>query len=680
MKKKMLGFGIALLMFFIFSGYAMADDSTISDAYVCVIALKIDAAADAGSFSLFETCEITVYTTKACNSPIDADVNGTITRPTGIVDTLNFTRIDTGVYRAYYMFNSTGNYMLYVEAVNETWWTQEEYGGKVWIREYISVPFLSMYLSLPYGTQYQVGDQVRIWGHVEDSNGLPINDADVNITVFYPNLTAYISNQNMTFFMNGDYYHTFTAPEAEGQYFVQVEARKNFSYQSKSKTFMVGGWATQIGEINQTLHDVVIPYLQDINYTVHNISDIVNNLNITASNLDYLIYELVQKINSTQGNYNVTMYNDSTVETCSPGSELKQVVWRYDNESEPGVIWIRYRACANATYEFSGTLNLTNVEILNSSCYNCSGDSFLVGPDSLSFMLTTDYEKGWDIKVKLVRKTGTATFDGLMNGTRYPDLSYLGSQVASSLPFTFYVGTTKLSSTVFGSIEDLKDDVNSIMDDLQTIQDQIAAIDVGSSYSTTSSGGSRINNYYYGTNASLETLQGLDELLEGILGGGNASAFVDLNDIYNELRKARDQILRALEYQDKKREAESTGLAALFSGLETASTITMLLGLVFVILVVGVFLYIIWSGREDEDSFSKILMMKMLMRKRDGTSRLLAYSILSGKKSYMDKLFKFMLTKDMIEGEEEDNSDVKRHIKKEIKNDVIRRIRNRVRR
>lgn len=682
MKKAILGFGIALFVFLFISGYASADElfqthSGDGSAYMCIVAIKMDAAANAASFSLFETCNIMVYTTKACDTPINAEVSGNITRPTGIVDTLGFTQVDTGVYQSDYMFNTTGNYLLYVEAVNSSYWVEKEYGGRVWVKEWISVPFLSMYLSLPQGTRYQVGDQVRIWAHVEDSDGFPINDAEVNVTVFHPNLTAYVSKENMTFFANGDYYHTFTAPPVEGQYFAQVEARQGFSYQSKSKTFEVGGWATQIGEINETIQEVVVPYLQDINYTVHNMDEVIDNLNITASNLDYLIYDLVKKINETQGDYNVTVYNDTTVANCTPGSGLKQVIWRYDNETEPGVSWIRYRACANDTYNFTGTLDLSNVRILNYSCYNCSGGDILsVDSDSLNYSLTANYQKGWDIKVKLVRKTGIATFDGFINGTRYSSLSYLGDQPASSLPFSFYVATTRLAGTVMLSLEELKGDIDTITSDLETIQDQIDNIDIDVEVSS-SGGGSRtsiINNY---VSNSTEEAEEILESLRELLGDGSLSGSVNLDDIIEELERAKEEILRALEYYNQKRETESTGLASLFSGLETASTITMLLGLVFVILVVGVFLYIIWNGRDEEDSFSKIMMMKLLMKKGDKSSRMMAYSILSGKKSYMDKLFKFMITKDMLEEGEEDTSKVKSQIKSELKKDIIKRMKRR---
>ena len=680
MRSRKLGFGIAFFIFLFISSYARADEinGTDSNANVCVIALKIDAAANAASFSLFDTCTIKVYTMKACNSPIDADVFGNITRPTGIVDNLVFTHIGTGEYEAYYTFNSTGNYLLYIEAINSTWWTEEQYGGKVWIKEYISVPFLSMYLSLPYGTTYQVGDDVRIWAHVEDSNGLPINDAFVNMSVFYPNLTtAYISSQNMTLFMNGDYYYTFTAPPVEGQYFVQVEARKNFSYQSKSKIFQVGGWATQIGEINETIHEV-ITYLQDINTTVHDIRDIVENLNITASNLDYLIYDLVKEINQTMGKYNATVYNDSSVESCSG---LKQVIWRYDNETEAGVSWIMYRACANDTYNFTGTLDLTNLEILNSSCTGCEGgDFFSAGSNSVSYSFLTDAQKGFDIKVKLIKNNGTATFDGLINGTRYPELSYLGDQVASSLPFSFYVATTKLASTVFGSMEELKGDIDSIIADLDTIMQQIEDIEVNVTVTggKSSGGGGGGGNTYYYYNATNNTKEILEEILRA-MGEEDMPISFSSDEILEKLQEAKNEIMKALEYYNGKREEEATGLAALFSGLETASTITMLLGLVFVILVVGVFLYLVWSGREEEDSLSKILMLKFLSRKKSSASKLMAYSMLSGKKNHMDKLFKFMVAKDILESDDE-ASDVRNEIKYEIKKDMIKRIKERLNR
>ena len=54
---------------------------------------------------------------------------GSITRPTGQIDNLTFMHSGEGIYETYYMFNSTGNFLLYVEGENASYWTDEEYGG-----------------------------------------------------------------------------------------------------------------------------------------------------------------------------------------------------------------------------------------------------------------------------------------------------------------------------------------------------------------------------------------------------------------------------------------------------------------------------------------------------------------------------------------------------------------------
>jgi len=672
LKKIFIAVFIFLISFeCVFADLLVEYNPTESNADVCTIGFKMDAGVETGKFKLGETTTITVYTMKACKSPVDADyVIGRITRPTGVVDELNFTHVDTGVYKANYTFTRIGTYRIYIEAYSE-FWTQ--YGGAVWVVHYITVPYLSMYLSLPYGTRYLPGDEVRVWAHVETSEGTPVNDAKVNITVFYPNLTAFISNQSMNLFANGDYYYSFTAPEVEGQYFVQVQATDNYTFQSKSKVFYVGGWASQIEEINQSLHEVVIPYLEDINKTVYDIEGVIQNLNITASNIDYLIYEIVKEINETQGKYNVTVYNDTSVENCSG---LRQVIWRYDNESEAGVVWIRYRCCANTSTNFTGTLELTNLKILNYSCFNCSGgDALSVGASSLSYSLVTSAIKGWDLKVKLIEDTGTAKFDGTINGARDANLTYLGDTQVSALPFSFTVATTKLASTVFLSLERMKDELDSIISDLNTIKRQISGISV-SSGGGGGGGGSVTNNYYYynTTNVTTEILESVRKLLEE----GNVSV-ADAEEIITELNKAKSEILKAIEYYHNSRKKEITGLASLFSALETSSTITMLLGLVFVILVVGVFLYIVWSSREEEDLLSKILLLKFLYPKRDATSRLMAFSLLSGERSYLNKLFKFLVAKDILE-ERDEIEELKGEIKYEVKRDIIRKIKERLKR
>jgi len=665
--KKSIGLIVVVCIVLLSFGYAKAGyNETGSGAYICEIAMKIDAAADASSFSLYQTARIRVYTMKACGSPIDADVSGYIKRPTGIIDNLTFANMGTGVYESQYMFNSTGDYELYVEAVNETWWTSEEYGGKVWIREYISVPFLSMYLSLPYGTRYQVGDNVRIWAHVEDSNGLPINDASANITVYYPNLTAYISNQAMNFFANGDYYYTFTAPDVEGQYFAQVEARKNFSYQSKSKTFEVGGWASEIGEINKTLKEEVIPYLREINETVHSIDDLLNNLNITVNNID----TVVEEINRTVGRYNVTYYEDSSVKSYTPGSELLQVVWR--EKIGDGEAWIRYRAVANDTYNFTGSLDLTNMEILGYSCHNCSGgDTLSVTPTYLTYSFLTDYEKGFDIKVKLKKKTGTAAFDGMINGTRNEDITYLGNSTVSQIPFTFNVMETVLSSTAMNALEESHRD---LMNKLEQIISDLSNIESGTTVIGGSGGGTRY--IYEGVNNTKEILEGVKNLLATT----KLSTAANVTDVLDGLENAKEELLDVIRKHHEERRKEATGLAELFSSLESASTVTMLLGLLFVIFVVGIFLYILMRTREEEFDFNTLLFWRMFKRGKDKISnKLMAYSILSGKKDVANKLFKLSVAKDILEeGKTED--DVRKEVKDEIKKSIIERLKEKYKR
>jgi hypothetical protein len=68
------------------------------------------------------------------------------------------------------------------------------------------------------GTEYTIGDNAKIFARLLDGNSNPVNLANCNATVFYPNNTKFIDNQPLTFLEKGIYYYDLVTPSITGNY------------------------------------------------------------------------------------------------------------------------------------------------------------------------------------------------------------------------------------------------------------------------------------------------------------------------------------------------------------------------------------------------------------------------------------------------------------------------------
>lgn len=68
------------------------------------------------------------------------------------------------------------------------------------------------------GTEYLPSESGRVFVRLLDSNSRPINHASCNTTIYYPNNTRFMDNQQMNFLEKGIYYYDFVVPSIEGNY------------------------------------------------------------------------------------------------------------------------------------------------------------------------------------------------------------------------------------------------------------------------------------------------------------------------------------------------------------------------------------------------------------------------------------------------------------------------------
>ena len=129
-----------------------------------------------------------------------------------------------------------------------------------------------IYTSAYTGNIYDRGDTAIVSLLVTDKNGLPISDASVNITVFYPNLSVF-QNLNATLIQPGRYNATFYLSEAQpfGTYRVSANVTQNVS------SFIMTAFADTVFTITPKL-------TEGQNNTLYNISGKIISLNVTLLN------------------------------------------------------------------------------------------------------------------------------------------------------------------------------------------------------------------------------------------------------------------------------------------------------------------------------------------------------------------------------------------------------------
>jgi hypothetical protein len=123
-------------------------------------------------------------------------------------------------------------------------------------------------------TEYLAGTEGQLlyqYITIQAGNQVPINDADwCNATVWYPNSTLFLDNQNMPYFTgsNGLYYTNFTIPDNDGVFKVDVTCFRSPKYSYSSSTFHVENSIYEDTQQIQTNQQQVFNFVQDMNITM----------------------------------------------------------------------------------------------------------------------------------------------------------------------------------------------------------------------------------------------------------------------------------------------------------------------------------------------------------------------------------------------------------------------------
>ncbi|MFQ6068090.1 MAG: hypothetical protein ACE5KD_00950 [Candidatus Bathyarchaeia archaeon] len=159
---------------------------------------------------------------------------------------------------------------------------------------FILITFLLMFpivqsigsIELPARIEYKTGETMTLYTQVLNETGVhasPVDNATCTITIYYPNRTVWVSNENLTHLSDDIYYFNKTLGDESGVYVYEV----NCSYpviHASAEIFHVGAeWVNEIGDIKQKTD-----LLDDIKDNTDKIPAIRNTLNFVTSSLQNL--------------------------------------------------------------------------------------------------------------------------------------------------------------------------------------------------------------------------------------------------------------------------------------------------------------------------------------------------------------------------------------------------------
>lgn len=103
---------------------------------------------------------------------------------------------------------------------------------------WLEITYMNNPLSLlSAGTEYSPNEAGRVFARLLDGNSDPINLGNCNTTIYYPNNTKFINNQQMVFLEKGFYYYDFTTPSIIGNYIVGFDCIFPASIMSQNRTY-----------------------------------------------------------------------------------------------------------------------------------------------------------------------------------------------------------------------------------------------------------------------------------------------------------------------------------------------------------------------------------------------------------------------------------------------------------
>jgi hypothetical protein len=400
------------------------------------------------------------------------------------------------------------------------------------------------------GTDYQVGENARVFVRLLYENSNPINLASCNATIYYPNNTKFINQQLLTLLEKGIYYYDFTAPSILGNYITSFDCIFPSSIFVQNRTY----FGYTIGASTPSLSDY-FPFDDTSNVTINSawIYYSLTGSGLGASNGFYFNGILIgtgsgvtENLNVTlnQSNFNLIEMQQFLIHRVALSSDINFVMlfvnYTYNNPSEiirgqnEIHIFGNRNVTVNQTYfdnEFSQVANLitsTNTTIHKhldsiqsdiSNAYNSLNSAITSVNESVLASNSSIFGKLYSIQDDLVSINNTVKSLNFTTDLT-PVLDKLNSIQGniSSVNDTIINAENNLSnsisntnSSIFGKLYSIQDDLSaisdlvstsnsSIMNKLYGIQDEIASVN-----DTTKAGFSNLdqnmqNNFTYTNN------------------------------------------------------------------------------------------------------------------------------------------------------------------------------------
>lgn len=193
------------------------------------------------------------------------------------------------------------------------------------------------------GTEYTSGDSARVTAQflkVTGGNPTPVNDANCNITIRFPNNTVFVTNQTMAYITssNGIYSYSFVTPATEGVYVSDAKCVKSSTDVFAHDTFHVSDSVIRnISSLNTTVTNLItsVPAnvwsfanrtLTEFNFNVSLAQTTINSIvNAMFSNFTYT-NSLIESVNTTINSKNFTVVNNVTVNVTVNSSTVNVTV------------------------------------------------------------------------------------------------------------------------------------------------------------------------------------------------------------------------------------------------------------------------------------------------------------------------------------------------------------------
>jgi len=185
-------------------------------------------------------------------------------------------------------------------------------------------------------TEYWANEEGQTIVRLQNFKGNPITANWCNVTIYYPDKTAFVTNQAMSpNSIAGNYYYNFTTPNTMGIYeeFVNCSyGSPNEKFISTSESFHMNPALNMTWFLNQTLYDMNATFNQTLGDVVVNVTAIRNDTMWLVDNVvngtafDDWKDNATNQINEVKTNVTLAINNLCTYPE-SNASDLCQTLW-----------------------------------------------------------------------------------------------------------------------------------------------------------------------------------------------------------------------------------------------------------------------------------------------------------------------------------------------------------------